>query len=338
MLGIAVAAVLGASLGGSAHRRAGGTRVASTTQPTTTRTRTAARRRSRIPHRPFRVIRTTLSLVEPASAGSDLGDGPRQLPTVVRYPIVHPGESGAQEPRPLIVFSQGFAESAESYSGLLHAWAAAGFVVADPTYPRTDLDAPGGPDESDIVNHPADLRFVIGALLHAAADRSSPLHNRIDPREVAVIGQSDGGEVSLAVAENSCCRDHAVRAAVILSGAELASFGGRYFASGRVPLLVAQGTADTINAPACSAQIYDQAPPPKYYLNMVGSEHLPPYQSPGPVRREVARVVAAFLQAFLERRPFELHQLAAHPSLGAGLRLSHGPHAPVAEGVCPGAP
>ncbi|HLI61431.1 MAG TPA: hypothetical protein VKV21_17375 [Solirubrobacteraceae bacterium] len=278
----------------------------------------------------------SLSLVEPASASSDPAAGPRPLPTVVRYPVVHAARP--HDPLPLIVFSQGFAEPAEAYAGLLHAWAAAGFVVADPTYPRTDPDAPGGLDESDIVNHPADLRFVIRALVHAAADRSSPLHHRIDTGEVAVVGQSDGGDVSLAVAENSCCRDRAVRAAVILSGAELSAFGGRYFAAGHVPLLVTQGTADTINAPACSAQIYDEAPQPKYYLDMVGAEHLPPYQAPGPVRSGVARVVVAFLEAFLERRPAELRQLANEATLGGGLRLSHGRRAPVPEGACPGAP
>lgn len=358
MVAVALALVLGGSLGGSAQRdrdgRAAGvaltkrastttrargaTRSGTTRSRTTARTSTAARGRPAIPRGPFRVIRTSLSLVEPASASSDSAEGPRHLPTVVRYPVVHPGVPGLHEPLPLIVFSQGFAESAESYAGLLHAWAAAGFVVADPTYPRTDPDAPGGPDESDIVNHPADLRFVIGALVHAAADRASPLHDRIDPKEVAVIGQSDGGDVSLAVAENSCCRDAAARAAVILSGAELASFGGRYFAAGRVPLLVTQGTADTINPPACSAQIYDAAPQPKYYLNMLGAEHLPPYQAPGPVRSGVARVVIAFLRAVLERQPSELRRLAGRPSLGAGLRLTHGPRSPIPEGVCPGAP
>lgn len=284
------------------------------------------------------MVRATLSLVEPPSDSSDPAGGPRQLPTVVRYPVVHPGVAGPRVPLPLIVFSQGFAEPAEAYAGLLHAWSAAGFVVADPTYPRTDPDATGGPDENDIVNHPADLRFVIGALIHAAAERSSPLHGRIDPKEVAVIGQSDGGDVSLAVAENSCCRDSSVRAAVILSGAELSAFGGSYFPPGHVPLLVTQGTADTINVPACSAQIYDEAPQPKYYLDLIGSAHLPPYRAPGPVRSGVAQVVAAFLQAFLERRPSPLRRLAAHRTLSGGLRLSHGREAPIPEGTCPGAP
>jgi predicted dienelactone hydrolase len=281
------------------------------------------------------VARTTLALVEPPSDSTDPAGGPRQLLTVVRYPIVHHGHPG---PFPLIVFSQGFDESAEAYAGLLHAWAAAGFVVADPTYPSTDPAAPGGPDENDIVNHPADLRFVIGALVGAAARPSSRLHGRLDPTQVAIAGQSDGGDVSLAVASNSCCGDASVRAAVILSGAELGSFGGQYFAGRRVPLLVVQGSADTINVPPCSALIYDQAPRPKYYLDILGAEHLPPYVDPGATRRGIARVVVAFLDAYLRRRHSALRRLNARGALAGGLRLSSGPTAPEPEGVCPGAP
>jgi predicted dienelactone hydrolase len=282
------------------------------------------------------VARTTLALTEPASASAAPEDGSRHLPTAVRYPIVPASDHAGSFP--LIVFSQGFAEPAAAYAALLNAWAAAGFVVAAPMYPHTDPDAPGGPDESDIVNHPADLRYVIEALTRDAARRSSRLRGLIDPREVAVAGQSDGGDVSLAVADNSCCRDPLIRAAVILSGAELSSFGGRYFATAGMPLLVVQGTADTVNAPACSALTYDQAPQPKYYLNLIGAEHLPPYLDRGPVRRDVAGVVVAFLETFLEHRRSALQRLTVRSSLGEGLRLSHGRDAPIPQGVCPGAP
>jgi predicted dienelactone hydrolase len=335
----ALGVALGTAGGGSPPSPAAGTRIASTprsSRSSNTGTKTVAHRRSRVLRGPFPVARTTLTLVEPASASAAPGDGPRQLPTAVRYPSVPASDRAG--PFPLIVFSQGFAESAEAYAALLNAWAAAGFVVAAPTYPHTDLDAPGGLDESDIVNHPADLRYAIAALTRAATSRSSRLYGLIDPREVAVVGQSDGGDVSLAVADNSCCRDPAIRAAVILSGAELGSFGGRYFANGAIPLLVVQGTADTINAPACSALIYDQAPQPKYYLDLIGAGHLPPYVDPGPARRGVAGVVAAFLAAFLEHQRLALRRLEVRSTLSDVARLSHGRAAPSPQGVCPGAP
>ena len=211
-------------------------------------------------------------------------------------------------------------------------------MVAAPTYPLTDPSAPGGVNESDIVNHPADLRFVISALRAGAGDPHSPLHSVLNPREVAVAGQSDGGDVSLAVAANTCCRDTAVKAAMILSGAELTAFGGTYYVARRsVPLLVAQGSDDTINVPGCSTQLYDQAPPPKYYLEMTGAPHLPPYIDPGPTRRGIELATIAFLNAFLKHHPAALAR--ARRGIPAGETLTSALTAPGPTGeACPGAP
>ncbi len=287
------------------------------------------------------MARLTLTLSEPspapiATGRSASGQPVRVLPTVVRYPIV--GTRTGRARFPLVVFSQGFHEPAEAYSGLLNAWARAGYVVAAPTYPLTDPSSPGGVNESDIVNHPADLRFVISALRAVADDPHSPLHSVLDPRVVAVAGQSDGGDVSLAVASNSCCRDTVVKAAMILSGAELAAFGGTYYGRrGSVPLLVAQGSDDTINVPGCSAQLYDQAPPPKYYLDMTGAQHLPPYIDPGATRRGIELATIAFLDAFLKHHPTALAR--ARSRIPAGETLTTTPTAPGPTGeACPGAP
>ena len=264
------------------------------------------------------------------------GQPVRVLPTVVRYPIV--SNIASRVRFALVVFSQGFDEPAEAYSGLLDAWAQAGYVVAAPTYPFTDPTAPGGVNESDIVNHPADLRFVISALRTAAGDAHSPLHRVLDPRAVAVAGQSDGGDVSLAVAANSCCRDTAVKAAMILSGAELAAFGGMYYGRQRsVPLLVVQGADDTINLPGCSTQLYDHAPPPKYYLDMTGAQHLPPYIDPGPTRRGIELATIAFLNRFLKEQPAAL--IRVRTRMPAGETLTSARTAPaVSSEACPGAP
>jgi predicted dienelactone hydrolase len=287
------------------------------------------------------VGKLTLTLSEPSSASiatAQSASGPpvRDLPTVVRYPIVSPHTGSARFP--LVVFSQGFDEPAEAYSGLLNAWARAGYVVADPTYPLTDPSAPGGVNESDIVNHPADLRFVISTLRAAGRDPHSRLHGVLDPREVAVAGQSDGADVSLTVAANSCCRVAAVKAAMILSGAEQTEFGGTYYGSeASVPLLVTQGSADTINLPGCSSQLYDQAPPPKYYLDIIGAPHLPPYVDPGPTRRGIELVTIAFLNDFLKHHPARLARARSH--LPPGETLTSAASAPGATGqVCPGAP
>jgi fermentation-respiration switch protein FrsA (DUF1100 family) len=202
----------------------------------------------------------------------------------------------------LVVFSQGFDYPAEGYAALLDSWARAGYVVADPTYPLTDPSGPVAVNENDILHHPADLSFVISRLLAARSAPRGPLRGLIDASSIAVAGQSDGGDVSLAVAADTCCRDTRVRAAAILSGAELPAFGGRYYAAGAPPLLVVQGDADAINAAGCSAALYDAAPYPKYYLELLGAPHLPPYVDPGPWRSRVERTVIAFFDLYLKHQ------------------------------------
>lgn len=295
--------------------------------------------------RRWRIASLSLTLQEPSSPGiatarSSSGASFRTLPTQVRFPVAASGSAiPAGEPFPLVVFSQGYDESAAAYGGLLNAWVRAGYVVAAPTYPFTDPTSGSELNENDIVNHPADLRFVIGSLQRLAHDHASPLHSALDPSRVAVAGQSDGGDVSLAVAANSCCRDGAVRAAIILSGAELGSFGGAYYSRGSVPLLVTQGSADTINPPACSAQLYDPAPQPKYYLVISGAEHLPPYVSPGPIRAGVARTTIAFLNAYLKHGQASASAIRAAARLPAQEALISGAAAPPpASTYCPGAP
>jgi predicted dienelactone hydrolase len=264
----------------------------------------------------------------------------RPLPTTVWYPAVGHGggqpPDRARAPYPLLVFSEGYDSSVGMYSYLLESLASAGFVVAAPTYPDTDRSGPL--NESDIVNHPADLRYVIGSLLERGSHPGSPLSGLIAANEVGVLGQSDGAVVTLAVAADSCCLDRRVRAAAVLSGAELTSFGGSYFTAGSPPLLVTQGNADTINAPACSAQLYDDAPWPKYYLDLLGAEHVAPYLDPGRDREIVAKVVTDFFAAELLHRPAAISALATDGNVARSSRLTHAASAPQPTGNCPGAP
>ncbi len=248
------------------------------------------------------------------------------------------------EPRPLIVFSQGFDLPVATYSDLLRHWAASGFVVAAPAYPYT---APPGPlDEADIVNHPAELRSVISAVVGAARRPGSALSGLVNADEVGLAGHSDGGDVSLAVADNTCCRDPAVKAVAVLSGAELSSFGGTYFAGPQVPLLVVQGSDDPVNVPACSAQIYDQARGTRYYLDLLGANHYDPYVSneaagtplAGRYRSVVANVTTDFFEATLENNHGALTALERAGTVPGVASLVAGGAAPVAPGWCEGAP
>jgi predicted dienelactone hydrolase len=195
-------------------------------------------------------------------------------------------------------------------------------------------------DENDIVNHPGDLRFVITTVLAAARRRTSLLSGLVNPGEIGVVGHSDGADVTLAVADSSCCRDPQVKAAAVLSGAELASFGGSYFAGPPVPLLVAQGSADIVNFPACSRQIYDEASTPKYYLDLLGAGHEPPYAGPqiDPAqRRAVARVTTDFFGAELLGERGGTAAMTIDGDTPGVARVTSGGSAPPAPGSCPGA-
>ena len=266
----------------------------------------------------------------------------QNIPVQVWYPAAEtrngPVPDRVGGPFPLLAFSQGYDLSVQSYAALLGDWASAGFVVAGPTYPHTDPGDPSGLNEEDIVNHPADLRTVVAGVVANAKQAGSPLLGMIDATRIGLVGHSDGGDVSLAVAANTCCRDPLVKAVAVLSGAELGSFGGTYFTAPTVPILVVQGNADIVNVPACSTQIYNAAPTPKYYLDLLGAAHEPPYIDPGPVQEIVAETVAAFFEATLNGRHSAVPAMSAVGNVAGTAQLTVGGTAPPEPGTCPGAP
>ncbi len=212
-------------------------------------------------------------------------------------------------PFPLIVFGHGFAVTPALYAPLLRAWAAAGYVVAAPVFPLANANAPGGPNESDLPNQPADMRVVISRLLAAAEAPSGPLSGLIAQQSIAVAGQSDGGDTALAVAYDPRFRDPRVGAAMILSGAEIPGIGGFQIPPGGPPLLASQGTADTINPPSATDAFYGSAPVPKYLLELWGASHLSPYSSQQPQLGVVQRVTIAFIDHYLKHVPGSVHRL-----------------------------
>ncbi len=319
-----------AAPGGTSPPPPASSSTSSTSQPPPTTTAPEA-----VPIGTYQVQTTSFQFSEPVSSGA-----PRSLPTTVWFPAtsgargISPNREHA--PYPLLVFSQGFATPVDAYQALIVDWASAGFVVAAPTYPFTD-PVPGA-NENDIVNHPGDLRFVITSVLDESQQPKALLSGLINPNAIGLTGQSDGGDVSLAVAANSCCRDPRVKAAAILSGAELSSLGGTYFSGAQVPLLVVQGSADVVNVPACSTQIYNGAEPPKYYLDLLGASHLPPYTEPGADQSVVAKVTSDFFDAELYGDSAGLATMQSDGDVTGVAQFSDGPSAPPSTGVCLGAP
>lgn len=235
---------------------------------------------------------------------------PRPLVTVIRYPAlgdpswvdglrIAPAKSSG--PFPLVVFGHGFDSTPAVYARLLEAWARAGYVVAAPIFPLSNANAPGGADESDIVNQPADMSYVITRMLAASAAGHGVLSGLIDPHEVAVAGQSDGAATALATAYDTRYLDRRVDAAVILSGAEV--LPGEYFRDPNPPLLATQGTADAVNRPRYTYDFFHAAHTPKFLLRLLGARHIGPYTNEQPQLGVVERVTVAFLDRYLKRLP-----------------------------------
>jgi predicted dienelactone hydrolase len=242
---------------------------------------------SRPPGPPYRVTESTFTLVDTSrptvSEGRQLSTS-RTLTTTVWAPAA-PGR------RPLVVFAHGFGVGPSPYFSLLETWAAHGYVVAAPAFPLTDQQVAGSYlDENDIQNQPADVRFVTDWLVSAL----DPLAARIDPARVSVAGHSDGAETALAAATTLAPpgQPH-YRCVLVFSGQPVPNGAGA-----NPPILVVQGDVDDINPQSLGQAVYQQAARPRYYLDLKGGGHLPPFESGSAWLPGIEAVTGAFLDAY----------------------------------------
>lgn len=250
----------------------------------------------------FEVLTRTEELVDPSRPTAAAGDQParpeRPLPVLTYYP-------DAPGPFPLVVFAHGNTVSDPGYYRvLLRSWAAAGYVVAAPVFPLSSTRLPGG--GGDLVNQPADVSFVVSAMLGMSADPHGPYAGRIDPTRIAAAGHSLGAMTTLGVAFHSCCKDPRIRAGIVLAGAERPFPNGEFFpaAAARTPILIVHGDADPLLPLAGARRIFDHAGTPKFLLTVTGGDHDVPYVGsngqPRPETRAVMTATRDFLDRFLK--------------------------------------
>jgi predicted dienelactone hydrolase len=234
--------------------------------------------------------------------GAYPGSPERVLPTLVLYPKERKREHSQF---PLIVFSHGFTASGPDYASVLRPWAAHGYVVAAPTFPLSSGNAPGGPTVLDYPNQPGDVSFVITRMLQLDQTAGSPLFNLIDPQSIGVAGHSLGAITTLGVADNSCCKDHRIDAAVSIAGIELPFTGGTFFKGHTSPLLLIHGTADHTVPYAASQVLFADARSSTFFLTLEGAPHTAFFD---PWRPVITNTVLSFFDRYLKHSS-NVHQI-----------------------------
>ncbi|MET7402097.1 chlorophyllase [Dactylosporangium sp. NPDC005572] len=225
---------------------------------------------------PDAVLERTLQLAN----GAD-----RPLPTLLLHPAAATGRL------PVVVFSHGYTRRPEDYRPLLHAWAAAGFVVVAPTYPHS---ARGSQqlDDDDIVHQPADAAAVLTAVLALDTTAGDPLAGHVDRAAIAAAGHSLGGMTTVGMFTRH--RDDRLTAGIVLAGGQW-PFGVGY-SGAPAPILFVHGRQDTVVKFAGSTEAYEPLAWPKALLDVPNGDHLDPYLGPGRDFDAVAAVTTDFLR------------------------------------------
>jgi dienelactone hydrolase len=148
-------------------------------------------------------------------------------------------------PHPLVVYSHGFSSFREEGTYLTTQLASHGYVVIAPTFPFTNLTAPGGPDLTDVVNQPGDVSFLIDTMLDWSDEPGNVFEGAIDHERIGATGLSLGGLTTLLVTYHPEWRDPRIMAAA--ATAPIADyFGPDFYDNADVPLLFNFSELDAI--------------------------------------------------------------------------------------------
>ena len=214
---------------------------------------------------------------------------------------------------PLVVFAHGYDVGPLTYERFCSTLAAAGYVVAAPSFPLEDPSRGYGLDRADLPNEATDVSYVISALLRG------PLAVHIDARRVAVVGHSDGADVALMVGYQAGRVDRRV-AAVVADAPD--PMTGPIVGSSR-PLLLVQGSDDDVVPYAASGEVYARVRAPSYYVTLLGATHLPPIQGGTPWTPVLDAAVADFLDATVAGRGPGAGAVGAELARSPLVRLDH---------------
>jgi dienelactone hydrolase len=212
-----------------------------------------------------------------------LSRGPaRPLPTTVWYPALHSGRDApiAAGRFPMVIYSHGLHSLPAHHAGIIGRWAAAGFVVAAPAYPRTREDARRF-SRADVRNQPADAWHVVREVLALPV-----FAGHLDGGRIGAAGHSAGGYTTAGLF--TAGHDRRLRGGIVIAGAGMAGA----FAGPKAAMLFVHGTADPTVPIEAARAAYDRVHWPKAFLALPGQDH-GAYLTPG--RLGFAEVVATTL-------------------------------------------
>jgi dienelactone hydrolase len=219
----------------------------------------------------------------------------------LRTTVVLPATGG---PYPLVLFAHGYQLGPPAYQRIMATIAAAGYVVAAPSFPLADAEVAGGDlDRDDIPNQSGDLRFVADQLTAPPAADGSALADvraRVDGARIGAVGHSDGADTVLDLGYHRDRLDRRVQAVVALSPDIVLPPGGP---GARPPLVLVHGTSDRIAPFSGSDTLFARLPVPRWLVGLTGADHLGPVQGAAPWAAALDKAVLAALDRFVAGRP-----------------------------------
>lgn len=245
--------------------------------------------------------------------------GTRTLPVNLYRPTEANGTS-PPGPLPWILFLHGFNDVPETYEPLLLQWVRAGYVVAAPTFPLTSRLSGPNLDEWDQVNEPADVTFLLTSLLTQSGAPGNALSGLLDSGRIGIAGHSDGANVAYVSGFSTAFGDPRIRAVVDLAGELPTGMGPFNTSAEAVPLLMVHGDHDEFIPTANSQALYDATCCRKWWIELAGTSHLPPFAGVEPWAGIVREASVAFWNVYLggyDVPPSAITAAADHPPLAA---------------------
>ena len=226
-----------------------------------------------------------------------------------------------------MLFAHGYDVTPDFYAPLLERWAAAGYVVAAPTFPILSGSA-GGASHVDYEKTFGDTSFVITQVLGARAGRPARRGSSTalaSPPPATPTARS----ISFGVGFLACCRDPRVKSVIAMAG-DLANANNPHVRDTGTPILHVMETNDEYDpyphSIAVGPREPHRAPLDGHPAN---ASHVPPYTQPGdPAFELVSTITVDFLDGTLKGHPERLDErdqrdvARAQPERGCARALS----------------